>query len=121
MATPSKASLTKELRKLGIDIPASASIKDLSHRLKYWRSNEGYRVRLLRNPNTKFDNHPISLLENKTILYWLPDSQMAQDMIASKILLVLGRTTKPSKDAIIFDVPSDYESRWGHGSINKSN
>jgi len=121
MATPSKASLTKELRKLGIDIPASASISELSHRLKYWQSNEGYRVRLLRNPSAKFNNHPISLLENKTILYWLPDSQMAQDMIASKILLVLGRTTKPSKDAIIFDVPSDYESRWGHGSNNKSN
>ena len=121
MATPSKASLTKELRKLGIDIPASASISELSHRLKYWKGNEGYRVRLLKNPSTKFNNHPISLLENKTILYWLPDSQMAQDMIASKILLVLGRTTKPSKDAIIFDVPSDYESRWGHGSNNKSN
>ena len=70
MATPSKASLVKDLKKAQIDIPASAKIADMKHRLQYWKGGEGYLFRLLKNPSKVYAEHPISLLDNKDKLYY---------------------------------------------------
>ena len=111
-----KAALSNQLKKMGIPIPSSAKLKDMEHRLKYWNGGPGFLVRLLRNPSSRFDDHPISLMADKTKLYWIPNSQMATDMIESRLLLVLDRTAKPSNNATLIDVPSDYDSRWMRGS-----
>ena len=77
MATPSKASLVKDLKKAQIDIPASAKIADMKHRLQHWKGGDGFLVRLLRKPNARYMlNHPVSFTgEHKTKLYWLPNSE----------------------------------------------
>jgi hypothetical protein len=116
MAT--KAQLVTQLKKLGIPIPDSAKVVDMEHRLNYWKGGEGYLVRLLRNPRQNHANHPVMLLKDKSNLYWLPNSKMADDILSSRIVLVLGRSNKPSNDAILLDVPSDYDSRWYDGGNN---
>ena len=121
MPKPSKASLVKDLKKANIDVPASAKIADMEHRLKHWKGGDGFLVRLLRKPNARHQNNPVVLLEDKTKMYWLPNSEMASEMIKSKIVLIMDRTTKPSKDAIVVDVQSDYDSRWQHGSNDITN
>ena len=121
MVTPSKASLVKELKKANIDIPASAKIVDMQHRLQHWKTGEGFLFRLLKNPNNNYDKHPISLIGNKDKLYWMPNSEMASSIISTRLVLILDRTNKPSKDAIVIDVPSDYDSRWKHGGNNITN
>ncbi len=113
-----KAQVAAKLKKAGIPVPDSAKVADMEHRLNTWKSGEGFLVRLLRNPNNSFANHPVTLLEDKSKLYWMPNSQMADDIISSRIVLVLGRTHKPSNDAILLDVPSDYDSRWNDGGNN---
>jgi len=118
MAT--KAQIASKLKKAGIPVPPSAKISDMEHRLNSWRGGEGYLVRLLRNPRRTHAKHPVMLLEDKSNLYWLPNSQMADDIISSRIVLVLGRSDKPSNDAILLDVPSDYDSRWNNGGNNDS-
>ena len=95
--------------------------KKAAPKKKHWKGGDGFLVRRLRKPNARHQNNPVVLLEDKTKMYWLPNSEMASEMIKSKIVLVLDRTTKPSKDAIVVDVPSDYDSRWQHGSNDKSN
>ena len=115
MAKLTKAQLAAKLKKAGIPVPESAKVTDMEHRLATWKSGEGFLVRLLRNPANSHANHPVTLLEDKSKLYWMPNSQMAQDIVASRIVLVINRSHKPSNDAIIIDVPSDYDSRWGNG------
>jgi len=118
----SKAALSKKMKKLGIPIPDSSKVADMKHRLKYWKNGPGFLVRLLRNPRTeKYSGHPISLLGDRTKLYWIPNSDMAREMMESKHLLLLARAEKPSNDAIVVDVPSDYDIRWGDGGNDKSN
>tara|TARA_R100000152_G_C6688930_1_gene121018 strand:+ start:412 stop:774 length:363 start_codon:yes stop_codon:yes gene_type:complete len=119
MAT--KAQLASRLKKLGIPTPKSAKLADMEHRLKYWLPGEGFHVRLLRNPTERFANHPLSLLNKKDELYWLPNSEMAKKIVGSRFVLVLQRTSKPSKDATIVNVPSDYDSRWNNGGDNSTN
>ena len=105
-----KAQLSKELKKLGIPIPSSSKIADMEHRLKHWKTGPGFLARLLRVPSTKFEGHPITLLHDRSQLYWLPNSSMAREMMESKILLVVDRTEKPSNNAVVIDVPYDYVS-----------
>jgi|TARA_R110000824_G_scaffold385201_1_gene579383 hypothetical protein len=109
-----KAQLAGQLKRAGIPVPKSAKVADMEHRLKHWLAGDGFHLRLLRNP--RHANTPVALLTDKSKLYWLPNSKMTQHIIASRIVLVLDRTNKPSNDAIILDVPSDYDSRWGNGS-----
>tara|TARA_R110002012_G_scaffold320899_1_gene546696 strand:- start:1967 stop:2329 length:363 start_codon:yes stop_codon:yes gene_type:complete len=114
MAT--KAQLTSQLKKLNIPIPISAKAEDMQHRLSNWKSGDGYHVRLLRNPRSKHEGHPVTMLKDRDTLYWMPSSKMAEQIISSHIVLVLDRTNEPSNDAIVLDVPSDYDSRWNNGS-----
>ena len=113
MAT--KAQLSKQMKKLGIPIPSSSKVADMEHRLKYWKGGPGFLVRLLRTPSSKFEGHPIKLLNDRTKLYWIPNSEMATTMVESKILLVLDRTEKPSNNAVVIDVPSNYDSGRNNG------
>ena len=118
MAT--KAQLASQLKKRGIPTPQSAKVTDMEHRLKHWLPGEGFHVRLLRNPTARFVDHPLSLLDTKDKLYWLPNSEMAKKIVGSRFVLVLQRTSKPSKDATVVNVPSDYDSRWNNGGNKRT-
>lgn len=115
-----KAQLTTQLKKAGIPIPASAKVADMEHRLKHWIGGEGFLVRLLRQPSDKFIHNPVTLLNDKSKLYWIPNSDMGRRIVGSRLVLVLGRTNKPSNDATILDVPSDYDRRWNSGGDNST-
>ena len=116
----SKAQLSKEMKKLGIPIPPSSKVADMEHRLKFWKGGPGFLVRLLRTPSSRFEGHPIKLLNDRSQLYWIPNSDMATTMMESKILLVLDRTEKPSNNAVVIDVPSNYTG-WNNGGNNNTN
>ncbi len=116
-----KASLVKKLKDAGISVPKGADIKDMEHRLKHYKSGYGYLVRPHKLQSRKYENHPMSLLTDKSGLYWLPPSEMADRIIKTKLIVVLQRTNEPSNDATIIDVPVDYMERFGDGSNSSTN
>ena len=119
---PTKAYLTKQLRKRDIPIPKGAKIETLEHRLKYWLPGEGFHVRPLKYTGThNFSNSPVKLLTDKNALYWIPNSKMAHVIVGSRVVLILDRTNKPSNDAIILDVPIDYDEVFNDGGNDSTN
>lgn len=104
---PSKASLVKKCNQMGIPIPEGAVVADLQHRLKHWRSGAGHNVRLFRGWGSQYDDHPLSLLTDRKSLYWLPDSAMA-DMIMATRLVIPVRRGEPLNNAVIIDVPEGF-------------
>lgn len=120
MSKPTKSSIASKLKRAGIPVPQSATIVEMQHRLNYWIPGDGWLVRLLR-PSSRKPDHPISLLPNKGEMYWIPNSEMAQKIVGSRLVLVVDRSDKPSKDATLVDVPIDYAERWGNGSNDNTN
>ena len=84
----------------------------MEHRLKHWSGGNGFLVRLIRSSQKRI-HHPVSLLTDRQIIYWIPNSLMAKEIIESKIVFVMGRSEKPSSDTTFLDVPLDYEMRFG--------
>ncbi len=120
MTRTSKAGLISALKEVGIAVPdkaKEATIELLRHRLRYWRGGKGYLIRLVRPPSVK-SNTPLSLFE-KGKTYWIPNSRMATDLIKTQMVFVLGRTPKPPNDAVVMDVPEDYNERWPLGWNHK--
>jgi len=112
-----KAQLVSKLKKADIPVPKTAKVEDMEHRLAHWHGGGGFMVRLLKNPaNSKWDGHPVKLLKDKSILYWIPKSDMAKEILESKIVMNLGNVSEPSNDAQVIDVPSDYRMVKQHGS-----
>ncbi len=119
---PSKAKLVAELKEKGIAVPEDATVADLQHRLKHYKPGMGYMVRIHRNAGGKFKYHPLSLLTApRKALYWLPASEMAERILATRRVVPVGRAEKPSSNMIVIDVPSDYEERFGHGGDGSAN
>jgi len=119
---PTKAYLVKQLRKREIPIPKDATIEILKHRLKYWLGGEGFHVRPLKYTGAiNFSNSPVKLLTDKNALYWIPNSKMAHVIVGSRVVLILDRTNKPSNDAIILDVPIDYDEVFNDGGNDSTN
>lgn len=114
MSKPTKSSIASKLKRSGIPVPQSATIAEMEHRLNHWIPGDGWLVRLLR-ASSRLPEHPISLLPSKGEMYWIPNSLMAQEIVGSRLVLVVGRTEKPSNDAIFVDVPIDYAERWENG------
>ena len=122
MAKQTKASLIRMLKKRDIPVPKDATIDELKHRLEYWLPGDGFHIRALRYTGAeKFSNSPVKLITDKTSVYWIPNSEMAHAIIGSRIVLVLDRTNKPSNDAIILDVPTNYKQVFGDGGDNSTN
>ena len=119
MSKPTKSSLASKLKKSGIPVPTSATITEMEHRLNHWSPGDGWLLRLLR-ASSRMPEHPISLLSDKSELYWVPNSIMAQQIVGSRLVLVVGRTGEPSIDETFVDVPIDYAERWGNGGNNNS-
>ena len=112
-----KAQLVSKLKKQGIAVPKSAKVEDMQHRLDHWHGGGGFMVRLLKNPaNSKWNDHPVKLLKDKSILYWIPKSDMATEILESKIVMNLGLVAEPSNDAQVIDVPLDYRMVTEDGS-----
>ena len=109
----SKAGLIAALKEVGIPIPEEDKMDALRHRLRHWRGGPGWIIRLVRQPSVK-PNTPIILFE-KGKTYWIPNSRMASDVVKTQLVFVMGRTPKPPKDAIVMDVPLDYNKRWPLG------
>ena len=120
MTRTSKAGLIAALKEVGILIPdraKDAPMELLRHRLRYWRGGKGFLIRLIRPPSVKSDTPLILLEKGKT--YWIPNSRLATDLIKTQLVFVLGRTPECPKDAVVMDVPSDYNDRWPLGWNNK--
>lgn len=110
---PSKASLVTKLKEAGILIPEDADIATMQHRLKFWKEGNGYMVRVHRNAGSRFAGHPLALLDSpRKALYWLPPSEMADKILATRRVVIVGRTEKPSNNMVVIDVPTDYETRF---------
>ena len=110
---PAKAGLASSLKDKGIPLPVSGEASDMEHRLKHWKSGMGYMVRLHRNAGGRFKDHPLSLLDSpRKALYWLPDSDMTDKILATRRVVVVGRVSEPSSNMIVIDVPSDYDTRF---------
>ena len=110
---PSKAAMASALKDKGIPLPESGDTADLEHRLRYWKSGMGYMIRIHRNAGKQYMDHPLSLLTApRKALYWLPDSEMTERIIATRRVVVVGRAQEPSSNMVVIDVPSDYEQRF---------
>ena len=114
--SPSKASLVKKLKDADIPVPEGADVKALEHRLKYWSGEAGYNVALYRGwCDVKYKDHPLSLLKERRAMYWLPASEMADMIIRTKLVKVMKRGL-PLNNAVVIDVPIDYEARFNGGN-----
>ena len=110
---PTKAAMASALKEKGIPLPDSGEMVDIEHRLRHWKSGLGYMVRIHRNAGGRFKDHPLSLLDSpRKALYWLPDSEMTDLILKTRRVVVLGRTSEPSNNMVVIDVPSDYETRF---------
>ena len=110
---PTKAAMASALKEKGIPLPESGEASDMEHRLRHWKSGMGYMIRIHRNAGVRYANHPLSLLDSpRKALYWLPDSDMADKIIATRRVVVVGRVSEPSSNMVVIDVPSDYETRF---------
>tara|TARA_R100001510_G_C7554674_1_gene137057 strand:+ start:257 stop:676 length:420 start_codon:yes stop_codon:yes gene_type:complete len=114
--SPSKASLVKKMRDAGLSVPEGADVAMLQHRLKHYKGadNEGYNVSLFRGWGSQYENHPISLLSDRKAMYWLPASEMAEQIVRTKMVKVMKRGL-PLNNAVVIDVPIDYEARFNGG------
>jgi len=113
--SPTKASLVKKLKDAGIPVPEGADVKALEHRLKYWKPNEGgYNLSLFRGWGGKYADHPIALLADRKAMYWLPASEMTDKILRTKLVKVMKRGL-PLNNAVVIDVPIDYEARFNGG------
>ena len=110
---PTKAGMASALKKKGIPLPESGEASDMEHRLRHWKSGMGYMVRIHRNAGGRYAEHPLSLLDSpRKALYWLPDSDMTDKIIATRRVVVVGRASEPSSNMVVIDVPSDYDTRF---------
>ena len=110
---PSKAGMASALKEKGIPLPESGEASDMEHRLRHWKSGMGYMIRIHRNAGGRYANHPLSLLDSpRKALYWLPDSDMTDKIIATRRVVVVGRASEPSSNMVVIDVPSDYDTRF---------
>tara|TARA_R100000951_G_scaffold1961_2_gene3564 strand:+ start:2654 stop:3076 length:423 start_codon:yes stop_codon:yes gene_type:complete len=110
---PTKAAMASALKEKGIPLPESGETSDIEHRLRYWKSGIGYMVRLHRNAGARYKEHPLSLLDApRKALYWLPDSEMTEIILKTRRVVVVGRTSEPSNNMVVIDVPSDYDTRF---------
>ena len=116
-----KAQLVSKLKKEGIPVPKSAEVTDMEHRLTHWQGGDGFYVRLLKVPvASRWEGHPIKLLTHKSQLYWIPRSEMATEIIESRMVKSLGNASEPSNDAVVIDVPQGYRKVKEHGSNNSA-
>lgn len=116
---PSKAKLASALKEAGIPLPESGNIEDMQFRLDNYLPGPGWLIRAHKNGGRRYANHPMSLLSRSAKKpYWIPNSEMVQKIIATKLVVVLARATKPSSNNIVLDVPLDYKERFGDGSHN---
>ena len=99
----SKAKVIKELKKKSISIPKDAKLADLEHMRDTWISCNGWLIRPIK-PVARKPNNPVSQLE-KNKIYWIPDSEYAQEIVKSQLVAVLGRAITPPKDAIVIEIP----------------
>lgn len=110
---PTKAAVASALKDKGIALPESGEASDMEHRLRHWKSGMGYMVRLHRNAGARYKDHPLSLLTApRKALYWLPDSEMTDKILATRRVVVVGRSSEPSSNMVVIDVPADYDTRF---------
>jgi hypothetical protein len=106
----SKATLVKKLKDAGLLVPEDADVATMEHRLKHWKPGMGFMVRLYRNAGKRYADHPLSLLTApRRALYWLPCSDMTEEILRTRRVVVVGRAEKPSSNMVFIDVPTDYE------------
>ena len=111
MAKSKKATLVKELKSKGIDIPSKVTVEALESLLQTTEGDlggKGYVVRLLK-PHTRLPKHA-QVINSLRETYWLPDSRWAEEVISSQILAVITRCirAKAPKGVRLIEVPREY-------------
>lgn len=92
----------------------------LKHRLRYWRAGKGWLFRLAR-PAERKPNHPVGLMTEWDVVYWVADSRMANMIAQSRLVFILGRIKDPPKDAKVLNIPKDFSKTWPIGESNGGN
>ena len=107
--TACKTSLVKKLKDAGLTVPEGADVKEMEHRLKHYNDldSAGYNVRLYRGWGSQYEDHPISKLVDRKAVYWLPPSAMAEEIVKTKLVVVVKRGL-PLHNAIVIDIPVGY-------------
>ena len=105
MAKSRKASLIKQCRELGIDLPTKPSVADLEHLITSRSAGKGYIVRLLKPSNLDILND-----FEKDTSYWLPSSKWAEDVIMTKRILIMTRCAQAEvpKGIRVMDIPEGW-------------
>jgi hypothetical protein len=114
VAKSKKASLVKELKSKGIDIPSKVTVETLESLLQTSEGDlggKGYVVRLLK-PYTRLPKHA-HVINSLKETYWLPNSLWAEEVISSQILAVITRCerAKAPKGVRVIEVPREYHDR----------
>ena len=105
MAKSRKASLIKQCRELGIDLPTKVTVTDLEHLLTSRSAGKGYIVRLLKPSNLDI----LSDFEPETS-YWLPSSDWAKTVIETRRVLIMKRCAQAEcpKEIRVMDIPEGW-------------
>tara|TARA_R100000458_G_scaffold11396_1_gene9202 strand:- start:1735 stop:2145 length:411 start_codon:yes stop_codon:yes gene_type:complete len=111
-----KATLVKKLQTAGLTVPEGADVAEMEYRLKWFTDLDtaGYNVSLFRGWGSQFDDHPLSLLNERKIMYWLPPSELAEKIVQTKLVKVVKRGL-PLNNATVIVIPEDYKERFGNG------
>jgi len=105
MVKSNKAVLVRQLKKGGIPIPKNATIEQLEHRLRYWKSGYGYLFRLAVKAGRQHTDAK-HLRWGKT--RWVPNSDFAIAIFNSRFAYFLGRHEEIPNGATLLDIPEGY-------------
>lgn len=94
----SKAGLIKQLDAKGINYPADATATQLKGILEHYKSGLWWLVRLAGNSTPELVAKGI---DNKKVVYALPDTDASVEILNSRKLIVLKRAATPSNNAVI--------------------
>lgn len=100
----SKAALVRQLKERGLPVPKGAKVAELQHRLKHWKSPNGYLMRLA----LPVKKGTLAELFTPEQVYWVPDSEFANALAKTQVIYIMSRALTPPSGVIVLDVPNDF-------------
>ena len=92
------------MKERGLPVPKGAKVAELQHRLKHWKSPNGYLMRL----GLPVKKDSLAKLLEPEQLYWVPDSEFAAALVKTQVIYTLGRDMQVPPSAVLLDVPHDF-------------
>lgn len=103
MARNKKASLIKKIRNRGGFIPKKTTIAELQVLFDNIKHGDGWVIRVHRPPQEPFPEL------NKGETYWVPNSKFASDLLQTRLVFTIQRTSEPPEGSVYLPIPSN----WG--------